>query len=212
MEYIKLENLFNINSGNRIINTKLHSNVVEWLRNCLFDIEVKEKGFPVQIKITTSPEVNIEYSYSIEELNHFKYSIYSFTDIYKRVNESDILKAVNHEDCTCYLYGVVNNSGKLLLHDVKINDSWKNAKEVSKWADLMGIEMVPYIGKMTIIDAIRYIDNKEYLNGIALKTPIDIRDSKGNRFMYKIESSVLKNFKMDYNIPVTNYLDCIRKD
>ena len=84
-----------------------------------------------------------------------------------------------------------------ILFDVKVGDIWLLNDKCRQIADQLKIKAVPFVGLMTIPEAIDYVKkgfisnishNREYIaEGLVLKTPYGLMDRMGERLILKIK-------------------------
>lgn len=95
-----------------------------------------------------------------------------------------------------------------ILFDVKINGWWLDRKACEEIAQKLNIPIVPFIGYMTIPDAIEYVkkgfkstiaENTEYdAEGLVLKTPYGLKFRNGERIITKIKTCDFKKYQAKY--------------
>lgn len=91
----------------------------------------------------------------------------------------------------------ISNDVDFILFDVKVGDMWLLRYSCEEIAKTLNINIVPFVGLMTIPEAIEYVkkgfisnisENRNYLaEGLVLKTPVGLIDRRGNRLIAKIK-------------------------
>lgn len=91
----------------------------------------------------------------------------------------------------------ISNDVNFILFDVKVDNIWLQIGACNDIAKSLGIEIVPFIGYMTIPQAIQYVkkgfvsnisENREYMaEGLVLKTPCGLLNRLGERIITKIK-------------------------
>lgn len=91
----------------------------------------------------------------------------------------------------------ISNGVDFILFDIKIGDMWLQRYSCEEIAKSLNIKIVPFVGLMTIPEAIEYVkkgfisnisENRNYLaEGLVLKTPLGLMDRRGNRLIAKIK-------------------------
>lgn len=85
-----------------------------------------------------------------------------------------------------------------IVFDVKVNDIYLLDDKMKIIAEKLGAPVVPYMGSMTIDEAIEFVkkgfkstiaENKDYdAEGLVLKSPYGIKTRMGNRIIFKIKT------------------------
>lgn len=91
----------------------------------------------------------------------------------------------------------ISNDVDFILFDVKVGNIWLQRYSCEEIAKSLNIKIVPFVGLMTIPEAIEYVkkgfisnisENRNYLaEGLVLKTPLGLMDRRGNRLITKIK-------------------------
>lgn len=92
----------------------------------------------------------------------------------------------------------IKNDVGFILFDVKVNNWWLNRDACQDIASKLNIPIVPFIGYMTLPEAIEYVkagfksviaENKDYdAEGLVLKTPHGLQFRNGERIITKIKT------------------------
>ena len=100
----------------------------------------------------------------------------------------------------------ISNDVDFILFDVKVGNYWLSRESIEDIGCSLNIKVVPFIGYMTIPEAIAYVkrgfvsnisENRNYIaEGLVLKTPVGLLSRNGNRIITKIK---YKDFQDLYN-------------
>ena len=93
----------------------------------------------------------------------------------------------------------IKEGNRIIGFDVKVDDWYLLKENRDEILTKMGMPIVPYIGQMTIKDAIEFVKkgfkshiaeaNPDYLaEGLVLRTPCGLKDRRGNRIIVKIKT------------------------
>lgn len=92
----------------------------------------------------------------------------------------------------------IKNGVSFIVFDVRIGDWYLLREGMLEIAEKMGAETVPFIGLMTVDEAVEYVrkgfksviaENKDYnAEGLVLKSPYGIRLRNGHRLIFKIKT------------------------
>ena len=134
--------------------------------------------------------------------------IFSIDTVKKVFNLSDSLET---ESSPIEIYGegfgkkiqscggrYLRDSVDFILFDVKIGNWWLTREALEDIAHKLNIQIVPLIGYMTLTEAIEYVktgftstiseDKTLAAEGLVLKTPIGLKNRKGDRIITKIKT------------------------
>lgn len=102
----------------------------------------------------------------------------------------------------------IKNDVGFILFDVKVNNWWLNRDACQDIASKLNIPIVPFIGYMTLPEAIEYVkagfksviaENKDYdAEGLVLKTPYGLQFRNGERIITKIKTVDFRKYKNKY--------------
>ena len=157
---------------------------------------------------TTYPEEKVLASLGIEKLitpEHFSehrwMSADDAPDIYTIYGEGygkGIQKGGNY----------IRDGVGFIVFDVKVNDIYLLDANMKAIAEKLGAPVVPYMGQMTIDEAIEFVkkgfkstiaENKDYdAEGLVLKSPHGIRTRMGQRIIFKIKTCDFAKRKAKY--------------
>ena len=93
----------------------------------------------------------------------------------------------------------IKEGNRIIGFDVKVDDWYLLKENRDEILNKMGMPIVPYIGQMTIKEAIEFVKkgfksriaeaNPDYLaEGLVLRTPCGLKDRRGNRIIVKIKT------------------------
>lgn len=227
MEYQKIQTVFKRDAHNIIIPTEFTKPEFEWLKNCKFRAEEKIDGTNIRVEIDIK-DGNMTYEIAgrtsravlpkhlLERLNEI------FT--YNKLNEV----FMSNENTHITLYGegfghkiqsvgsrYIKTQTDFILFDVKIGNWWLQRKDIDDIAKKLNIKVVPVIGYMTIMEAVKYVDDgfKSYIaedkdldaEGLVLKTPDNLLMRNGERVVLKLKSADFKKFRHTYGNDALKY-------
>ncbi len=94
----------------------------------------------------------------------------------------------------------IKDGVSFVLFDIKIGNWWMRREAIEEMAKILGIDVVPIVGKGTLPEAVSLIKSKTLkskwgdflLEGIVLKPEIEMRDRAGRRILTKLKH---KDFK-----------------
>lgn len=102
----------------------------------------------------------------------------------------------------------IQNGVDFILFDVKVGDWWLKRENLIEIADKLEIKIVPFMGYMTIPEAIEFVkrgfkstiaENKDYdAEGLVLKTPLGLQFRNGERIITKIKTCDFQKYKAKY--------------
>lgn len=91
----------------------------------------------------------------------------------------------------------IPNRTDFILFDVKVDTWWLTRESVEDVAAKLGIQVVPIIGKGTLLEAVEYVkngykstiaENKNYIaEGLIMKPSVELFNRKGDRIISKIK-------------------------
>jgi len=92
----------------------------------------------------------------------------------------------------------ISNGVGFIVFDVKVNNLYLNRPAMEEIADKLGAPHVPYMGEMTIDEAIAFVrkgfkstiaENKDYdAEGLVLKTSLGLKTRMGERIIFKVKT------------------------
>lgn len=107
----------------------------------------------------------------------------------------------------------IKNGTDMIMFDVKVTtqtgkDIWLTSESVKDIADKMEMKTVPFLGFMTIDEAIEFVrkgfksvisENKDFLaEGVVIKTPYGMLDRMGRRLIAKIKTQDFVKYRNMY--------------
>lgn len=94
-----------------------------------------------------------------------------------------------------------------IVFDIKVDDIWLETEAVMEITSKLGVNYVPYLGKMTIDEAIEFVSNgfesnvsceKLQAEGVVLRAPLGLLDRKGERIITKIKYTDFLKYEANY--------------
>lgn len=226
MEYQKIQTVFKRDAHNVIIPTELTRPEFEWLKNCKFRAEEKIDGTNIRVEIgIVDGELSFEFAGRTDKAiipTHLKDKL---SDIF---THDKLLEVFGREDNHITLYGegygykiqssgsrYIRNQADFILFDVKIGNWWLQRDAIEDIAKKLDIKVVPIIGYMTIMEAIKYVDDgfKSTIaedktldaEGLVLKTPDNLLMRSGERIVLKIKTTDFRKFRNTYGDDALKY-------
>lgn len=103
----------------------------------------------------------------------------------------------------------IKNGVNFIVFDIKVNDIYLMTDVYQDIAKKMNADIVPFIGMMTIDQAIDFVktgfkstiaENKDYdAEGLVLKTPLGLKDRLGKRIIVKVKTVDFRKYFNKYN-------------
>lgn len=97
------------------------------------------------------------------------------------------------------------------VFDVKVDDLYLLTKDRDEIAAKLGAPVVPFIGNMTLDEAIAYVregfksriaENKDFMaEGLVIRTDIGLRNRRGERIITKLKTCDFQKYKAVYGTP-----------
>lgn len=102
----------------------------------------------------------------------------------------------------------IKNGVGFIVFDVRVNETWLKVEARNDIAEKLGAPVVPYIGSMTLDEAIDYVkkgfkstiaENKDYdAEGLVLRTECGLLNRMGQRLIVKIKTTDFRKYKQTY--------------
>ena len=222
MEYPKIQTIFKRDDKGLIIPTEFTRPEFEWLKNCKFRAEEKIDGTNIRVEIDLNEEEN---DWCFAFAGRTNKSIIP-DHLLAKLNEiftAPKLRAVFDKlvDIHITLYGEgfghkIQTPGNrynksdvdFILFDVNMGGIWLKREAVEDIANKLNIKVVPVLGHMTIMEAVKFVDDgfkslvaedKELdAEGLVLKTPHNLLMKDGERIALKVKSKDFKQFRAAY--------------
>lgn len=222
MEYPKIQTVFKRDANGIIIPTEFTRPEFYWLKDCKFRAEEKIDGTNIRIELHLNEDVSccsmlfkgrteraVIPKHLLDKLNSL-FNIEKFKEIFP-----------DFEDIHVTLYGegygykiqscgsrYIRNDCSFILFDVKVGDYWLYRDSVCDIANKLGIDYVPQLGYMTIMEAIDFVnkgfksliaeDSTLDAEGLVLKTPDNLLFRNGERIVLKVKTKDFRQFKQKY--------------
>ncbi len=214
-EYQKINTLFKRDCNNVIMPDEWADPMFEYLANTKWEATEKVDGTNIRI-IITSPAtegapVGVAFRGRTDAAQipgHLLKRLEELFPVDKMTEQFN--PAVRPLKDTIVLYGegygekiqsggrYVRGGADFILFDVRVGDWWLLRDKVESIADALGIKAIPFMGYMTIPEAIEYVrrgftsqiaaDPTLPAEGLVLKTPMGLLDRTGHRIVAKVKT------------------------
>ena len=227
MEYQKIQTVFKRDAKGLIIPTEFTRPEFEWLKNCKFRAEEKIDGTNIRIEIDII-DGNMTFGFAGRTSRAVlpKHLLKKLGEIFTYDKLREVFR--DSEDTHITLYGEgfgykIQAAGSrynrtdpdFILFDVKVGEWWLQRDAIEDIANKLDIKVVPIIGYMTIMEAIKYVDDgfKSTIaedkdldaEGLVLKTPDNLLMRNGERIVLKVKSSDFRKFRCTYGDDALRY-------
>lgn len=212
MKYPKINTLFKRDEKNHIILDEFTTPEFEYLKNNEWECTEKIDG--TNIRIELEPDgiggFVLNYKGRTDEAQIPKHLYKKLQELFPIEKMISAFVDPDHEPVPVTIfgegYGVKIQKGgnyipddvNFILFDVRFGKWWFNRESLENVAEKLGIDIVPFIGFMTIPEAIEYVkkgfkstiaENKDYdAEGLVLKTPTGLLARNGERLITKIKT------------------------
>lgn len=227
MEYQKIQTVFKRDIHNVIIPSEFTRPEFEWLKNCKFRAEEKIDGTNIRVEIDIKDnKLSYEFAGRTSRSILPQHLLERLNEIFSYDRLKDTFNTDTNGHITLYgegfgykiqSFGNKYNSTQadFILFDVKIGDWWLQREDVEHIADQLDIKVVPVMGYMTIMEAIKFVDEgfkstiseDKDLNaeGLVLKTPDNLLMRDGERIVLKLKSTDFRKFRATYGDDAIKY-------
>jgi len=214
-EYQKINTLFMRDSNNVIMPDMWADPTIESLADTEWEATEKVDGTNIRIIITPPPTegapVGVEFRGRTDAAQipgHLLKRLEELFPVDKMTEQFN--PAVRPMKDTIVLYGegygekiqsggrYVRGGADFILFDVRVGDWWLLRDKVEGIADALSIKVVPFMGYMTIPEAIEFVrrgftsqiaaDPTLPAEGLVLKTPMGLLDRTGHRIVAKVKT------------------------
>ena len=214
-EYQKINTLFKRDSNNVIMPDEWADPMFEYLANTKWEATEKVDGTNIRIIIappaTEDAPVGVEFRGRTDAAQipgHLLKRLEELFPVNKMTEQFN--PAVRPIKDTIVLYGEgygekIQSGGRytkggadFILFDIRVGDWWLLRDKVEDIAAVLGIEVVPLVGYMTIPEAIEHVrrgftsqiaaDPTLPAEGLVLKTPMGLLDRTGHRIVAKVKT------------------------
>lgn len=224
MIYDKIQTLFKRDANNIIIPTEFTTPEFDYLKDVKWETTEKIDGTNMRIEIHVTNGINtqlynVTFKGRTDNANIPTHLDVKMHQLFDSVNWNEVFpNLIEDEHITIYGEGYgykiqkggnyIPNDVNFILFDVKINDWWLSRENLEDIAKKLNINIVPFMGYMTIPEAIEFVkkgfkstiaDNKDYdAEGLVLKTPCGLLMRNGKRLITKIKTGDFIKFKNKY--------------
>lgn len=224
MKYPKINTLFKRDEYNIIIPSMFTKEEFEYLKDLPFECTEKIDGTNIRIYLKgTIENPVIEIKGREEKSDIPKHLLEKLNEMFNIATLVEVFKDSIGEDgeFNVTLYGegygkkiqkcgsrYLSNDVNFILFDVRIGDWWLKLYDVNKIAASLSIQSVPFVGNLTINQAIQYVkegfisaiseDRTLLAEGLVLKTPCGLRFRSGERITTKLKTGDFYKFKARY--------------
>lgn len=231
MEYCKINTLFKRDANNIIIPSQFTSDEFKYLKDCKWETTEKIDGTSMRVELTptlnedsTLLDVQMEFKGRTERAQIPSHLLAKMQSLF----DKDTLKEYffkDKEPCNITIYGegygakiqkggnYIKDGVNFILFDIKIGKYWLKREALEQIAKNLHIDIVPFMGYMTIPEAIEFTkkgfkstiaENKDYdAEGLVLKTPCGLLDRNGDRIITKIKTCDFNKFAAKYGADYT---------
>ena len=214
-EYQKINTLFKRDSNNVIMPDAWADPMFEYLANTKWEATEKVDGTNIRIIIappaTEGAPVDVEFRGRTDAAQIPGHLLKRLEELFPVDKMTEQLNpAVRPLKGTIVLYGegygekiqsggrYVRGGADFILFDVRVGDWWLLRDKVEGIADALSIKVVPFMGYMTIPEAIEFVrrgftsqiatDPTLPAEGLVLKTPMGLLDRTGHRIVAKVKT------------------------
>ena len=222
MEYPKIQTVFMRDDNGLIIPTLFTKPEFEWLKDCKFRAEEKIDGTNIRVEINFDEQgvCSWELAGKTDKAVIPQHLLARLHELFDNVNFHEVF---NNPSCSTHitLYGEgygykVQGCGSryrrttcdFILFDVKVDNWWLYRDDVIDIANKLGIDYVPQLGYMTLMEAIKFVydgfkstiaeDSTLDAEGLVLKTPSNLLFRNGERIVMKVKSKDFRQFIAKY--------------
>lgn len=225
-DYQKIDTLFKRDEKKVIIPSQYTCDEYKYLENCVFECSEKIDGTNIHIDMTgVDGDVIITYEGRTKDAETPKFLLDKLEELFPKEKLQKVFSSqwedIRQGKCNVSVYGEgyglkINKYGKqynskgcgFILFDVKIDEWWLNRESCEDIALKLGVDIVPIIGYMTILEAIEYVkkgfkslvseDPNLDAEGLILKTPMGLKFRNGKRIIAKLKDKDFKHYERIY--------------
>lgn len=225
-DYQKINTLFMRDEKNIIIPSMMTCPEFEYLKDCKWECTEKIDGANIHIDISGSKDGCVDVSYHgkteaaeipvhlMQKLrNLFTLETLSncFSDQWEDIVNNELTVSIHGEGYGMRIQKGGNYLSKdvgFILFDVRVGNWWLNRENCEDIAQKLNIPIVPFIGYMTLSEAIDYVktgfkstiaENTGYeAEGLVLKTPLGLMFRNGKRIITKMKTVDFRKYKAKY--------------
>lgn len=209
-EYCKINTLFKRDEKKRIILEEYSLPEFSYLENNLWECTEKIDGTNVRIELDFNPDNTVTWAYRgrTDNASMPVLLMERLQQLFDDVNWREVFPTMTEGHVTLYGegYGMKIQKGgnyipdgvDFILFDVRVGNWWLSWENVTAVAEKLHIKSVPFMGYMTIPQAVDYVRtgfksriaaNSDYdAEGLVLKNPYGILLRNGGRCILKIKT------------------------
>lgn len=204
-----------------IIPTQFTKSEFEWLKDCKFRAEEKIDGTNIRIELYFDEE-GYCHNHFAGRTDKAVIPAHLIEKLSELFGETDFVEVFNHPKNTfitlygegygCKIQGCGGRYRKstcdFILFDIKVGNWWLRREDVIDIANKLGIDYVPQLGYMTLMEAIKFVydgfkstiaeDSTLDAEGLVLKTPNNLLFRNGERIVMKVKSKDFRQFIAKY--------------
>lgn len=223
-EYQKIQTLFKRDERNIIIPSMFTLPEFEYLKDCKWEATEKIDGTNIRVELYphSNGTIEMEFKGRTDEAiipKHLRDKLNTIFD-YNRLTEYFFPDTSEMDLASIILYGegygkkiqkggnYIKDDVDFILFDIKIGKWWLSRKDCEKIALDLNLKIVPFMGYMTIPEAIEFVkkgfkstiaENKDYdAEGLVLKTPNGLLLRNGERLITKIKTCDFQKYQNTY--------------
>ena len=227
MEYQKINTLFKRDAKNVIIPSQYTCEEFNYLKNNLWECTEKIDGTNIRVYVTMEAgEGEDPWLYGVTIKGRTDRAqlpgklVKKLESIFMKIDWAKIFPELTPTDTVC-IYGegygagiqkcggrYISNDVNFILFDVKFNEWWLKREDCEDIAKKCNVDIVPFIGYMTIPQAVEFVKNgfkskiseDKDLNaeGLVLRTTCGLRFRNGERVITKIKTCDFEKYKAKY--------------
>ena len=214
-EYQKINTLFKRDSNNVIMPDAWADPMFEYLANTKWEATEKVDGTNIRIIITPpaiedtpvgvafrgrtdAAQIPGHLLKRLEELFPVDKMTEQFNPAGRPLKDTIVLYGEGYGEKIQSGGRYTKGGADFILFDIRVGDWWLLRDKVEGIASVLGIEVVPLVGYMTIPEAIEYVrrgftsmiaaDPTLPAEGLVLKTPMGLLDRTGHRIVAKVKT------------------------
>jgi ATP-dependent RNA circularization protein (DNA/RNA ligase family) len=223
-QYTKINTLFKRDERNVIDPTSVSRQEFSYLSNNKWECTEKIDGTNIRVVVTVNEngEKVIEFKGKTDNASIPPTLLKKLNELFPKGSLDDIFEdslVLAGDEVTLYGEGYgakiqkdgnyIKNGVNFILFDIKIGNFWLQRDALVDIAFKLNIDIVPFIGFMTIYEATEYVkkgfkstiaENKDYdAEGLVLKNPYGMIMRNGERLITKIKTIDFINLKNKNN-------------
>lgn len=221
-EYQKIQTLFKRDEKNIIIPSLFTLPEFEYLKNCKWEATEKIDGTNMRVELGLDyGDYDVSFKGRTDKADIPKHLLEKMHSLFDKEKLIDYFYSGNKDEIpNITLYGegygmkiqkggnYIKNDVDFILFDVKVGNWWLSREACEKIASDFNLKIVPFMGYMTIQEAIDFVkkgfkstiaENKDYdAEGLVLKTPYGLKLRNGERLITKIKTCDFQKYQKAY--------------